>query len=159
MALLKTSTTMLLLTPQNVARCTIPTPSHSTADWQAKQTAFFTELGFHHNRFTLLSPARSILPCPDAHSWRVVKLSHLFHGTPLPEGLTNPRFFLKNTIKSLYWLLRGTASAQTPQAPSFVIKEWKKILDLSSLAELRRLTFLGEARTQPPDQDIKNCNS
>ena len=56
-------------------------------------------------------------------------------------------------------MLRGTASAQTPQAPSFVIKEWKKILDLSSLAELRRLTFLGEARTQPPDQDIKNCNS
>ena len=93
MALLKTSTTMLLLTLQNVARCTRPTPSHSTPEWQAKQTAFFTELGFHHNRFTLLSPARSILPCPDAHSWRVVKLSHLFHGTPLPEGLSNPRFF------------------------------------------------------------------
>ena len=33
-----------------------------------------------------------------------------------------------------------------------------KNLDLSSLAEPRRLTFLGEARTQLPDQDDKNCN-
>ena len=35
----------------------------------------------------------------------------------------------------------------------------EKILDLSSLAEPRRLTFSGEARTQLPGQDIKNCNS
>ena len=154
MALLKTSTTMLLLTSQNVARCAKPTPSRSTTDWQAKLTVFFTELGFHHNRFTLLSPARSILPCPDAHSWRAVKLSHLFHGTPLPEGLTNPRFFLKKhflALTALYWLqstpywrfIDCCATQHQPKLHRLQVLSYKneKILDLSSFGRKSLFDF------------------
>ena len=163
---LKTSTTMLLLASQNVARPKIPIPSHSTTDCSLHRTGTSPRpihFAQSSTQYTSLSRCLLLTRC---------QLSHLFHVLIatnslqlLPQALKRS-FDWPSTKMKVFWLTRLSikgflivarpASTQTPQAPSLLYRN--KNLDLSSLANPAVWLFTGRARTLLPDQDEKNCN-
>ena len=137
---LKTSTTMLLLASQNVARLKIPIPSHSTTDCSLHRTGTSPRpihFAKSSTQYSSLSRCLLLTRC---------QLSHLFHVLIATNALSQvQRKVLWLTRLSIigFLIVARPASTQTPQAPSLSYRN--KNLDLSSLAEPCRLTFYGES--------------
>ena len=146
---LKTSTTMLLLASQNVARPEVPTPSHSTTDCSLHRTGT-SPRPIHFAKFSTqyssLSRCLLLTRC---------QLSHLFHRVPYLRVSQTPGFtpispdcnqftsVAPSSTKEVFWLLRDQHRPKPHRLQ--VCHTGIKNLDLSSLAEPCRLTFYGES--------------
>ena len=159
--LLKTSTTLSLLTLQNVARCTKPTPSHSTSKWQATLTVssqnWVPPLPIHFAKFSAQYTFLVQTLTLDLWTEPSCSLSNFhicFTEQFSLEGLARPLVSRLKALQpsiidwrydkpSIYRLLHRTASAQT-HSSKFCHKRMKKSQAPLDLAENYTVDFFRE---------------